>query len=363
MKTIKKAKVGLMKLESSIPQWIITTTFLHGLPSSYDSFVKIILNSRDKDANERLLEPEFDEVCDKVLDRERRCQIITSDANNTKALKAAANGANTNSNSNSDFNKNKGKERQRPKCSECNRPHSGDCWLAHPEKATQEWRDNNKNRIADFKKKKAEAKEKKEKACYTISTKDSGFFFDTAASLHYIYSKTWYHEDPILLDDPVEIEACDGGTVYITHIEIIKLNILIGDEECRLSIRDVYYYSEMNTNLLSLRTLVSNGLSFEASKKRLIVTNDERDTIMKGELVNTLFKLRLSDSDDSKAKDIIKAMTAKNPSHKKATAQYWHKTLGHLNYKDLAKLPAIIEGMEIVGPLKKEFCEPCVLGK
>lgn len=79
-----------------------------------------------------------------------------------------------------------------------------------------------------------------------------------------------------MLNDPVKVETCDGGTVYVTHIGLIKLDILIindksHDEEVSLTIKDVYFCSEMNTNLLSLGifVLVRNGLSFGASKKRL----------------------------------------------------------------------------------------------
>ena len=36
---------------------------------------------------------------------------------------------------------------------------------------------------------------------------------------------------------------------------------------------------------------------------------------------------------------------------------------GHLNYGDLAKLPGLVYGMQIVGPVKKESCEPCALAK
>lgn len=214
------------------------------------------------------------------------------------------------------------------------------CWLAHPEKASQSWRDNNKDRIAEFKKKKADAKEnkeKKEKACCAIntSTKDAGFFFNTVASLHYIYSKTWYDGDPELLDEPAEVEACDGSTLYATHIGKIKLDILItnqsgDDEECSLTIKDVYYCHVMNTNLISLGILVRNGLSFGASKKRLTVTDDDGDTIMEGALVDMLFKLRLSDSDDSKARTGAKAYMAKDPTSQRASAKYRNETMGHL---------------------------------
>ena len=378
VETIKKAKTSLMELESTIPEWIITTTFLHGLPASYDSFVEIILNSRGKDANGRVLEPDFDEVCDKVVDRERRQKVLAGDSNNTKALKAAANAANNSNNSNSDSNKKKkgkggkGGRGNQKKCDECDAQghEAPGCWLAHPEKASAKWREDNKERVAEFKKKKADSQGKKDKACcaFETSTKDSGFFFDTAASLHYTYSRSWYDGDPELLDEPTEVEACDGNTLYATHIGKIKLDIIITnqygeDEECRLTIKDVYYCPEMNTNLISLGTLVRNGLSFGASKKRLTVTDDDGDVIMEGALVNTLFKLRLSAVADSKARDVAKAMVAGNPAVRRETAKYWHETMGHLNYTDLAKLPGMVDGMQIVGPVKKEFCEPCVLAK
>ena len=61
--------------------------------------------------------------------------------------------------------------------------------------------------------------------------------------------------------------------------------------------KDVYFCPEMSTNLLSLGTLVRNGLSFSTSKDRLTVT-DDNDTILEGALVNRALK-------------IAKAMTAK----------------------------------------------------
>ena len=376
VKIIKKVKVSLMKLNSIISQWIVTITFLHDLPLFYNSFVEIVINFRDKDVNERSLKPDFDDMCERVLNRERRQKVLIIDQFNFKVLKAAgkANSANSNVNSNSK-SKSQGKgEGKRIKCDECNWFHGGDCWMTHSEKANQVWRDKNKDRLVEFQKKKSEKKNKnkgKEKACCAInaSIKDPGFYFDSAASLHYTYFMTWYREDPTLLNEPIEVKACDEGTVYATHRGTIQLDTLItnddgNDEECRLSIKDVHFCPEMNTNLLSLGTLVRNGLSFGAAKKRLTVTDDDDDTIMEGALINTLFKLRLSDAEDVKAKDVARhvAMTAKRP-HKKASAKFWHETLGHLNYTDVARLPAMVTGMKVVGSIKKEFCEPCALAK
>ena len=136
VETIRKAKTSLMELESSIPGWIITTTFLHGLPSSYDSFVEIILNSRGKDANGRVMEPDFDEVCEKVLDRERRQKVFANDSNNTKALKAAANAASTTNKTNSNSRpRDRDKKDDWTKCEECKNLHDRDYYLAYSKKA------------------------------------------------------------------------------------------------------------------------------------------------------------------------------------------------------------------------------------
>ena len=78
----------------------------------------------------------------------------------------------------------------------------------------------------------------------------------------------------------------------------------------------------MNTNLISLGTLVSNGLSFGVFKKRLTVIDDDGDTIMEGALLNTLFKLRLSKSNDSRARKVAKAIITKNSPVQRASAQY-----------------------------------------
>ena len=164
------------------------------------------------------------------------------------------------------------------------------------------------------------------------------------------------------------MEAYNESTLYTTHIGKIKLDILItnkdgNDKECSLTIKDVYYCHKISINLISLGTLVRNRLSFRASKKRLTINNDDRDIIMENTLVDTLFKLRLSDSDDSKTRIMAKALVAKKSTDRRAPAKFWHETIGYLNYSDLAKLPKMVEGMQIIRPIRKEFCEPYALAK
>ena len=105
---IRKAKTSLIKLKLSISEWIIIITFLYKLLLLYNSFVKIILNSRNKNINKKIIKSKFNEVCEKVLDRERRQKVITTNFNNIKALKAAVRAVNIIIKDN--FNARKGKE-------------------------------------------------------------------------------------------------------------------------------------------------------------------------------------------------------------------------------------------------------------
>ena len=86
---MKRTTTALQKVtppKQVLPTWVVVTTLLHGLSSPYDSFVEIKLSSRGKDAEGNLLEPDFDEVVDKVLDQERRQRM---EEENFKALKVS----------------------------------------------------------------------------------------------------------------------------------------------------------------------------------------------------------------------------------------------------------------------------------
>ena len=146
------------------------------------------------------------------------------------------------------------------------------------------------------------------------------------------------------------MEAYDGSILYTTHIGKIKLDILVinndgNNKEYSLTIKDVYYYHKISINLISLGTLVRNGFSFRASKKRLTVINNDGDIIMKGALVDILFKLYLSNSNDFKIRIIIKALIVKKLTDWRALAKFWHEIMGYLNYDNLVKLLKMVKGI------------------
>lgn len=211
VEVIKKVKTRLAELGYHY-SWEITTSFLHGLPLLYESFVEIILNNRGKDHNGRLLEPEFDDIVEQLLDRERR-QKLTSTDSNSKAM--VANGRNNNDRGS---NRNRTNNSQYPKCDDCGSRHGEVCWVANPDKASEGWADRFKDRIEEFRKKKNEKENPSERskipkaACAKTLTinRDSGWYFDNAASFHMSYSEAYFIDEPRPLENPISVETADG---------------------------------------------------------------------------------------------------------------------------------------------------------
>lgn len=135
------------------------------------------------------------------------------------------------------------------------------------------------------------------------------------------------------------------------------------DVECLLTLSNLHYVDELSTNLLSLGTFQTNGLTYTGKGDRLRVYDDDDVTILEGVMSGTLCKLRVTSFEAEMDHEISKVVVTKTVNHRKATALEWHQALGHLNFDDVARLSNMVEGMEIVGSTKRQFCEPCVYGK
>ena len=89
VEAIKEARTKLADLGYQ-HSWEITTSFRHGLPSSYESFVEIVLNSREQDFNGRLMEPDFDHIVEQLLARERRHKLTNFTGNTVRTSQHVA---------------------------------------------------------------------------------------------------------------------------------------------------------------------------------------------------------------------------------------------------------------------------------
>ena len=145
VEAIRNAKTSLAKFGYEIPGWIVTTSFLQGLPSCYESFVEIILNVRWKDINGNPMEPDFDEMCVHLLDLELRRKIMAESFKNCMTLKSS--NLSRVSGLSGDQNK-----KTRPLHNECDATRKTYCLVAHTERTLENWTDHNKNSVAELSK-------------------------------------------------------------------------------------------------------------------------------------------------------------------------------------------------------------------
>ena len=199
--------------------------------------------------------------------------------------------------------------------------------IVHFENVSKEQRERNRTKLKAFYKKEKVSKKASEKTkgkgtCCAIdaSAKNDCLLFDSAASVQYTFSKAWYQEEHTPLAESIEVQACDWGSVHATQVGVTHLDkpvtIDAGEDGiCGLTMKVVYFGPETKYDrspVLGKRWSQSTLFqSFRTSKDRFVVTGDDNDTIMEAALVNKVFKLSLSESDNSRAREIAIAMSAK----------------------------------------------------
>ena len=163
--SIKKSRTKLGEMGYTVPDWMVTSSFLHGLGEKYNSFVTLILNTCQKGTDGTLVEPEFDSIVKELTDMEQRDKI-SNEGNSNSRLKALRTGEDA------EFNKNNQRKNQPQsksrnpnadqKCSFCNLYFHTDkkCWYKHPELATDEWRESHREKVEELRQKSKESKAK-----------------------------------------------------------------------------------------------------------------------------------------------------------------------------------------------------------
>ena len=135
--TIKKAKTQLEEMGHQAGDWMITTSFLHGLGEKYEDFVAMILSVRGKDEHGHPLEPDPDSVMEQLMDKERRQKENGQIDSSTKALRA---GGKRNDHSAGNW-RSSPKAPRRERCSFCHSPRHRDekCWFKHLDQADEDF--------------------------------------------------------------------------------------------------------------------------------------------------------------------------------------------------------------------------------
>lgn len=366
--SIKKSRIKLQDMGFPLPEWVFTTAFLHGLSDSHEDMVAWILNTRQRDADNKPVEPELDNVIEQFVDRERRQR--TSDNDKGKALKADSSGYRN-------WGPSKSRQGNEERCGYCRslKHKEADCWLKYPHKAPDGWREDNQDRINELKKKKRSTNKKDSgtankaadgstadpqksllvktaTANRAATRRDPRWYFDSAASIHMTYTDRHYKAAPTPAS--TNIILADGSSVTANGVGTIQLRVLINNESKVINISNVYHCPDLDSNLLSLGTLEAKGFGWAGNNGKLHVL-DEDEVVLEGTREGTLYRLNL----DQDYKTAMLGRTAKA-----ADIKLWHRRLGHLNLTDIHRLGTMSEGMNIKNNNKQDhFCEACTLGK
>ena len=144
-----------------------------------------------------------------------------------------------------------------------------------------------------------------------------------------IYSEAYFVKESTPLENLIPVETADGRILEATIVGNILLKTFIKNnngenKEYMLILINVYYIEDLFINLLSLNTFQYNDLTYTEKGNRLKVYNDNNNIILKGELIDTLYKLRLISFKAIITKEIAITAIIKKANHRKITAIKWY---------------------------------------
>src|SRR6266536_4066521 len=89
------------------------------------------------------------------------------------------------------------------------------------------------------------------------------------------------------------VTLANGINIQTSDINIAILNLLVNEKNVRTDLHNIYYYLELDSNLISLRILEKNRYFFTTNKGRLRVLNPNLETVLKTNKVNILYIVNL----------------------------------------------------------------------
>jgi hypothetical protein len=197
-----------------------------------------------------------------------------------------------------------------------------------------------------------------------LATLENAWVIDSGATIHIVNKRSHFINfrrisEPIVTGLTSSIATGRGD--ICTEVVDPKTR-----SQQQLVLRDAFYLPGFPTNLVSYRVLRRKGLRWDTTNDILLSPDNEPIT-------------RIIEQDDLWVLDqqlhceprqaFATARVSEKPRISKATADIWHKRLGHLYPEALHQLPNMVKGMEIVGPIlptrdcDPRLCETCQLAK
>src|SRR5436190_6502588 len=222
------------------------------------------------------------------------------------------------------------------------------CWAKHPELRPKKGENGGKRGDAKF----AMAARKSNPISRSI-TGDEEWYVDSGASDHFSPYKHLF-ETYTNLKKSIEVFTLkEGTTTQGIGKGKITLNV-IADSRINEVTVDAIYAPDMDSNLLSVPTLLEKGYEISMKPKSGVKILKDGvlvvDTLKEG----TLFRLKTVQHKATKA--------AKAKVVKIEDIRVWHQRLAHLGEKNVRKLKGMAEGIRVDPKSELGRCEDCLKG-
>ena len=199
--------------------------------------------------------------------------------------------------------------------------------------------------------------ERKENIAFLADKNKNNWIIDSGSTSHLCNNKelfcelNFHNENNVVIANGLSLKAYGSGK--------IPLQTKISNEEIKhVTLKDVLYVPDIETNLISVRKACISGCTviFEKNNCKFMY---EGETYLKGILKNNLYEVATVDSDLANTTQI-----SSNCKNKNCIA-IWHKRLGHRNYDAIKQLISqqLANGIQINMCKHDITCECCIKGK
>lgn len=180
--------------------------------------------------------------------------------------------------------------------------------------------------------------------------KKNDWYVDSGASAHLTANESWIKNgsyEPAIR----EIVVANKESVPVLCSGDVQIATITSNSEYDIVVEDVLCVPNITTNLLSVSQLINKGNRVDFNDESCRIFNKKGDLVATASLVNGVYKLNMPE-------DTTFAMAA--------SADTWHRRLGHVNSAYMNKMQNAVEGFNLQGKvdhISKSSCKVCCEGK
>ncbi|KAI8424616.1 hypothetical protein MSG28_003049 [Choristoneura fumiferana] len=180
--------------------------------------------------------------------------------------------------------------------------------------------------------------------------KKNDWYVDSGASAHLTANESWIKNgsyEPAIR----EIVVANKESVPVLCSGDVQIATIGSDSEYDIVVQNVLCVPNITTNLLSVSQLINKGNKVEFNDESCKIFNKKGDLVATASLMNGVYKLNMPEN-------TTVAMAA--------SADTWHRRLGHVNSAYMNKMQNAVEGFNLQGKvdhISKASCKVCCEGK